>query len=166
MDQIEDLQGRIVSAMQRIGAGLETLGRHQHAEPDLAEALEEERLANAQLQERILSLKSRHAEELEVLKSEIAQQSEVTLRLDSELNALRAANKQLRDSNATLREANAEGVGQPDLINASMLAELDALRADRAAETAEAGAILSRLQPLLVAAKETLNDAAFEEQES
>jgi len=45
-----------------------------------------------------------------------------------------------------------------------MLAELESLRAARAAETAEAGAILAKLQPLLSVASETLaNDTTDEE---
>ena len=46
-------------------------------------------------------------------------------------------------------EANEEGVGEPDLINKSMLAEIESLRAARAADLAEANIILGALTPLL-----------------
>ena len=48
-----------------------------------------------------------------------------------------------------LREANEAGVGEPHLINKAMLAELEGLRATRAADAAEAAAILDRLDPLV-----------------
>ncbi len=47
------------------------------------------------------------------------------------------------------------GADVPDahLINRAMLAELEALRADRSAESAELAAILAELEPLTAAAK-------------
>lgn len=114
MSEIEELQGRIVAAMQRIRTGLDGLGPAVDApEPGLAEALEEERLANAQLAERILSLRARHDTELATLKKEIEAQSDAMARLDMDVQRLRQANDQLRDSNAQLRAANEEGVGAP-----------------------------------------------------
>ena len=101
--------------------------------------------------------------EITNLKTEIEAQTKTMARLDMDLQRLREANDRLRDSNAALRAANEEGVGAPDLINKAMLAELEALRAARATEAAEAGAILSRLQPLLAAASATLADDTEEE---
>lgn len=163
MSDIEELQGRIVAAMRRIRTGLDGLGPIVEV-PDpaiaaaLEQSLEEERLANAQLEERIRSLRARHETELTTLKAEIEAQSLAMARLDMDVQRLRQANEQLRDSNAQLRAANEEGVGAPELINKAMLAELEALRAARATETAEAGAILARLQPLLAAAAEPSDD--------
>jgi hypothetical protein len=71
--------------------------------------------------------------------------------LDLEVQRLRTASDQLRQSNAALRAANEEGVGEPHLINASMMAELEALRAGRAVDVAEASSIISALMPLLEA---------------
>lgn len=165
MSDIEDMQGRIVAAMQRIEAGLEGLGPVSDTpDPGLTEALEDERTANAQLQERVRTLTEKAEADMAVLKKEIEAQSQAMARLDMDLQRLRQANTQLRESNAALREANEEGVGAPDLINKAMLAELESLRAARAAETAEAGAILAKLQPLLSVASETLaNDTTDEE---
>lgn len=155
MSQIEEFQGRVLSALHRISTGLETLAPESGA-PDagLVEALEQERLANAQLEERLQSVKARHADEVAALKREIDIQAQTLARLDGDLQRLRKAGQQLRESNAALRQANAEGVGAPDLINSGLQAEVEALRASRAAETAEAGAILARLEPLLVAARD------------
>ena len=156
MSQIEDLQSRITAAMERIGTGLVSLAAQEPepAAPDpvVLEQLEEEKLANAQLQERLRRIKARHAASLEQLAADLAVQTEAMARLDMDLQRLRQANEQLRSSNADLRKANEEGVGDPALINKAMLAELEALRATHAADGAEASAVLSRLEPLLAAA--------------
>lgn len=72
MSQIEELQSRITAAMERISAGIENLAAQPavpdgEEDPNLAAALEEEKIANAQLQERVKTLKAKHAEEIEAL---------------------------------------------------------------------------------------------------
>ena len=62
---------------------------------------------------------------------------------------MRAVNENLRSSNAALREANAKGLAEPELVNAAMSSELDSLRAARAAERAEIETILATLEPVL-----------------
>lgn len=213
MSQIEELQSRLTAALERIDAGLDGLAAApaEAGEPDpgLAVALEEEKLANAQLEERLRVIKSKHQEEIDALTSahaealaavttaheeemasaksaheaaaaalkadhaaqvealsakvadsaeldrlqaELASQNEALARLDMDVQRLRQSNDQLRDSNEALRKANEEGVGDPHLINKAMLAELESLRAARATDTAEAGAVLARLEPLLARA--------------
>ena len=61
----------------------------------------------------------------------------------------------LRDTNEEMRGALADNVGEPHLINKAMLAELEALRADRAAEQAETHTIIAALAPLLDQAEQT-----------
>lgn len=170
MSQIEELQSRITAAMARIGSGVELLsqqgGGSAEAERALAEALEEEKLANAQLEERLRGVKVKHDAELQALRAELEKpsatdalqanldaQAEAMTRLDGDLQRLRQANDQLRDSNAALRAANEAGVGEPHLINKAMLAELEGLRAARATDVAEASAVLARLEPLLADAQ-------------
>jgi chromosome segregation ATPase len=166
MSQIEELQGRITAAMERIGTGLEALEAAQAAaqaaalanagpDPEMVARLEEEKLANAQLEERLRAIKKKHGGEMAALTAAQAAQSEAMARLDMDVQRLRVANDQLRDSNAALRGANEDGVGEPDLINKAMLAELEGLRAARATDAAEADAVLSRLQPLLAAAADS-----------
>ncbi|WGW02682.1 hypothetical protein [Tropicibacter oceani] len=115
----------------------------------LREALEDEKLANAQLEERLRTLGERQSGETAALREQVASQREGLAQLDSDLQQLRNANAALRETSAALRAANAQGVGDAELINQAMQAELDALRADRATETAEARAVLSALAPLL-----------------
>lgn len=168
MSDIEDLQRRIISAMERISASAEKMGSGASAE-----ALEEEKLANAQLRERLKALSDKHADEMAGLRAELEEigdvarmRSEVEAhkaqveQLDGDIQRLRRANEQLRASNAALREANEAGVGEPHLINKAMLAELEGLRASRAADAAEAAAILAQLEPMLASAGAPIEEAA------
>ena len=173
MSQIDELQGRIIAAMERIGTGVaaldsspaETAEAEPDTDPDIVTALEEEKLANAQLEERLKSIRGKHDKEVAALKAELANssvsqklrsdlaaQSEAMARLDMDVQRLRQSNDQLRESNASLRGANEQGVGEPNLINKAMLSELEGLRASRATDAAEASAILSKLEPLLAGA--------------
>lgn len=86
------------------------------------------------------------------LRGEAEVQAEAMARLDMDVQRLRQSNDQLREVTAALREANEQSVGEPHLINKAMLTELEGLRAARATDVAEAGAVLSRLEPLLAAA--------------
>ncbi len=157
MNQVEEFERRITAALDRIAKGIEPLGTAPDssvAEEELAHAraeLEEERLAAAQLEERIKALHERQDNKIAVLEARTAEQSATLTKLDAELQRLRASNEQLRASNGALREANEQGVGEPHLINKAMLAELEGLRAARAADMAESAAILSALEPLLQA---------------
>ena len=72
--------------------------------------------------------------------------------LDGELQRLRQANDALLKSCTEMRVALAENLGEPHLINQAMLAELEALRAARAVEAAEARAVLGALEPVLAQA--------------
>lgn len=180
MSDIEEVQGRIMAAMERASRGLEKLAVAKEDVPDLSQELADERLANAQLEERVKSLNTQletltadTQAELEKTKAELGQaqakladadadaqaaQSTVTdakvSALDVELQRVRQTNTKLSDACAALRAANAEGVGDADLINAALQAELDALRAARSADLAQADAILSTLTPLVEAAQE------------
>jgi predicted nucleic acid-binding Zn-ribbon protein len=164
MSDIEELQGRILAAMERASRGLEKLAVAKEEGPDLSQELDEERLANAQLTERVKTLKQRLETEtadvqakLDAAEAQLAQSADGQSRmakLDVELQRVRRANAQLSEACAALRAANEKGVGEPHLINKAMLAELDALRAARAADIAETDAILSALTPLVAAAQE------------
>jgi hypothetical protein len=156
MSDIEELQGRIMAAMDRATIGLEKLSVTRTDAPDIVQALEEERLVNAQLTERVKTLQARSAAEADK-RREDALSSEARMdKLDTDLQKLRRANTELSNVCAALRAANEEGVGEPHLINKAMLAELDALRAARNADLAEASAILDALTPLIAATEENV----------
>ncbi len=158
MSQVEELERRITAALDRIARGVSALDAAAETAPpgadpeELAQvkaALEDEKLASAQLEERIRALHEKQDARIAELEDETGQAGERLAKLDGELQRLRAANEQLRASNAALREANEKGVGEPHLINKAMLAELEGLRAARAADRAENAAILEALAPLL-----------------
>jgi chromosome segregation ATPase len=153
MSTIDDLQGRLSAAMDRLAQGVERLqAAPAGPDPETQRALEEERTANAQLQERVRALKSRAEAESASLRAQLEEAQARMTQLDTELQRVRRANGQLTEACAALIEANEEGVSEPQLINKAMLAELEGLRAARAAESAEAGAILAALTPLVEAA--------------
>ncbi|WP_170570064.1 hypothetical protein [Ruegeria atlantica] len=258
MSQIEELQRRIVAAMDRIGTSVEALRDTAPvgggADDALRAALDDERVANAQLEERLKALKDRHEQEvsamrvdmeslrtapvddpekgslreqlaeanarlasveaaraelaaakealenqdeLEALKAENARLSAAVnsaqdiqaenmrlrseladservaelsaeldmlraersshgaamSRLDDDLQRMRKANEQLRQSVDELRAAAAEGISDAELLNRATVAELEATRAAQATDAAEAHAVLARLEPLLSKAK-------------
>lgn len=156
MSDIEELQRRITAAMDQIAFGLDKLGVAS-AGPDeeTQRQLEDERTANAQLKERVRSLRTKSESEIATLRSQLDEGEARMSQLDIELQRVRRANAQLSDACAALRDANTEGVGEPHLINKAMMAELEALRAARAADVAETSAILASLQPLVEAASGT-----------
>ncbi|MDF1855466.1 hypothetical protein [Pseudooceanicola sp.] len=154
---LDELQGRIQTALDRIGDAVAGIDSAKAAAPQvdpaalmaLQQALESEKLANAQLEERLRTLKARQEDAANQTDRALADQRAAMVQLDQDLQRLRMANDQLRDSNRALREANETGVGEPDLINSAMQAELDALRAARSVDRSEADAIVTALVPLV-----------------
>lgn len=153
MSNIDELQRRITAAIDRVSAGLEKVSSGPSGpDPDMAQALEDERTANAQLTERVRALKTKADAEMAGLRTHIEESEARMAQLDLELQRVRRANTALSEACNALRQANEEGVGDPHLINKSMLSELEALRAARAADVAETSAILAALTPLVDAA--------------
>lgn len=153
MSDIVELQRRITAAMDQVAFGLGKLGAASTgSDEETLALLEEERTANAQLEERVRSQRTKSDTELAGMRAQLDEGETRMAQLDVELQRVRRANAQLTDACAALREANTEGVGEPHLINKAMLAELEALRAARAADVAEASVILASLQPLVDAA--------------
>ena len=68
---------------------------------------------------------------------------------DAEIRRLKQLGDELTETNRALTAAAAAGVAEPALINRSLMSELDALRAQRAAEIAEMDGILAELKPLI-----------------
>ncbi len=118
----------------------------------LRQDLEDEKLANAQLEERVRTLRERLEARDAELEAARGAQADSLRRLDADLQSLRKANQQLRDNNQALREAHQAGVAEPHLINKSMLAELEGLRAARAADRDEVEAVLTELGQVIAEA--------------
>lgn len=178
MSEIAELERRITAALERIGTGLERLTPGGAGEPDLPDladlpdlndsdevlalraALDEEKTANAQLAERLRAVKDRDAQSAQQLQERI---EAMTRQLDVqglEMQRMRKTTIQLRENLRALREAQAQGLADPHMVNKAMLAELEALRATRATETAELDELLAELAPLVrPAAGEVREDA-------
>lgn len=163
MSEITEYEQRIRTAMQRISQGLEALpvpaplpepeenqGQQEALEEAMA-SLEEERLANAQLAERLKLLKERHDTEIAELRAEQAQQEtqqrEALALMVQDMQKLRESAQALSEANAALT-ANAPEATPGD-VEAGLRAELDALRAARALELSESSAILAAMAPLI-----------------
>lgn len=163
MSDIPELETRIAAAFARIQTGLEGLAAPVAAAPRadgdvdaltaqvsaLEAKLDEEKTANAQLEERVKLLKERQDGKVAELESNVDAGRARAARMDRELQRLRQVNAELRDNNSQLREALTAGVSEPHLVNKAMLAELEALRANRAADAAEMDAILKELTPII-----------------
>ncbi len=155
MSEIEELERRLISALNRIETGVAGLARPVEVadtsdqESDLQEALEAERMANAQLEERVKAIKSKQENMVASLEAQVKDLTQAAANDTATLRQLKQVNAQLRESNAALREANEAGVGDAHLINKAMLAELEALRATRAADVNDMDSILADLKPLI-----------------
>ncbi len=178
MQEITELERRITAALDRIGRGLdnlpaggapataaapmppmgETAGVETGADAGantgpLQAALEEERIAVAQLQERLKAVKEKEL----VIQSQLTEKIEkLTRQLDVqglELQRMRKTSITLREQLRVLREAQAAGSAEPHLINKAMLAELDALRATRLSEMAELDELAAALDDHLTEAE-------------
>ena len=152
MTEIADLERRITAALDRIGAGLAGLnapapvpdGPSEAEFQAMQEAVEAERSANAQLEERVKTLH----EQRDTLQAQLDALTAASHEAKSQVQQLRKTNQHLQASLQTLRERSAAGV-EPHLINQAMMSELDGLRSVRDADRAEVDEILGALQPLL-----------------
>lgn len=158
MQDIVELERRIAAALDRIGRGIEGLAPAAPAamvdEGEVArlrEALEEERFANAQLNEKLKTLKER-AVPGQTQAVMAAKVERMTKQLDVqglELQRMRKTVVQLRETLRALREAVSEGMPDAAMINRALLAETEALRATRLTELSMLDEILDELDPLI-----------------
>jgi len=157
MSEISELERRITSALDRIRRGVDQLEGTAAPVPgpDMAELraletrLDEERMVNAQLEERVRALKERQDNRLAALEAAVEDGRAKLSGMDRDMQVLREANAELRDLTAQMRTALSDGVAEPELINRALMAELEALRATRAAELSEINAVLRELKPII-----------------
>ncbi len=163
MTDISELEQRITAALDRIGAGLDGLAAGAAAPAadegelaELREALEAERVANAQLEERVRALHDQQDKrigevqaELEALRGDAEAANAGAVEARNEVASLRRMNEHLQAAIGTLREAAANGVIEPQLINHAMQTEIEGLRSVRDADRRELNEILGALEPQL-----------------
>lgn len=150
MNDITDFERRIVAALDRAGQALDQLNAGGDGDStELKAELEAERIANQQLEERVRAIKEKQETMVARLEAEVADLRDALKTRDAEVQQMRSVNDALRESNSDLRDANAQGLAEPHLVNKSMMSELESLRAQRAADRAEIEDILATLDPIL-----------------
>ena len=154
MSNIAELERRITAALERIGEGVDGLGQASDAGDSeevtaLNEALEAEKQANAQLEERVSAIKEKQETTIKEMEARIETLTASAVEHEKDSKRLIKVNAQLRESNDALREANESGVGDAHLINKAMQTDLEALRVTRKADLAELETIMDELKPLI-----------------
>lgn len=155
MSTVSDLERRLSRALDRIAKLTEALPANaQHAsgaadQETLRKELEAERAKSAQLAERVSALRQRQESAFATLERRVARMTEQLDLQSLEMLRLKKANTKLIEANRQLREGHEAQVIEPSTINRSLVAELEALRAERAAEAAEMEDVLGELKPLI-----------------
>lgn len=170
MSEISDFEARITAALERIGRAVAVAEERAEAAQSLAEAsaaggvasdvleaevarlndaLATEQSANAQLEERVKAIHDRQESHVAALEDEVETLRRQLMDHDREMQKLRHVNAQLRENNAALRAANAEGLADANLIDAGLRAELEALKVTRDVDVTELDAILTELRAVM-----------------
>lgn len=151
MGQIDELEQRISSALDRIGQGLEAVAQSDEtpASSEVMAELDAERDANAQLEERLKALRERTSANTVQLEQKVERLQAQLAASEAQTAKLRGLNDRLQHAVEQLRRQNESMVGDPHLVNKAMMAELEALRSARAGDVAEMDAILSEMKPLV-----------------
>lgn len=146
MPNVEELESRIVSALDRVKASTEIL-LELPTEPDseLIEELEVERATNA----RLVETGQKNIARIERLETRLARLADRLETLDQENKRLNTLLGQMQDNNTALRAANADHIGDETLVNKALETENQALQASRAADLAELDDILAEITPLV-----------------
>ena len=150
MDDIAEYERRITAALDRAAQALDNLSAGGEGDAAALKAeLDAERVANQQLEERVRAIKETQEQTVKRLEDTVADLQAALGARDAELQQVKSVNAELRKSNGALREANAEGVGDADLVNSAMVTEIESLRVARAVDRAEIEEILATLEPVL-----------------
>ena len=156
--EVAGAERRLAEALDRLEGAVERAAAPRPApEPvidpaeleSLRAELEAERDAAAQLDDRVKALKRRQTTHVAKLEAELADLRGQIEDHEREQRQLRGVNERLRENLAALRDAMAEGVSDPALIDRATTAELDALRAQRQADRDELDRLIDEVSPIL-----------------
>lgn len=151
MSDLAEHERRLAYALDRIGRAVETLRAAPPAPPPpdpdetarLRAALAEERAANAELTERVRTLRRRQQRNVQMLTERLTRMTERIDERSIDLQAMRRANEELIEANRALIAA--AGIPETAAASKALLAELEALRTARRAETAELEEVMAAL---------------------
>ncbi len=133
MTDVAELEKRLSAALDRIASGVAAMAPPAQDAGDseevarLRETIESERSANAQLEQRVIAIKDKQEKLVANLEAEVARLRQELEDREATLHRVKRVNQRLRENNRALREANRAALGDAELINASMVTELDAL---------------------------------------
>jgi len=152
VSEITELERRITDALARIDAGVDTLGQGGAGEGTgdtaaLQEALEAEKAANAQLEERVAAIKDKQETLIKDLEKQVSDLTATVARQEEDAKTLIALNNELRE--ATEAQQATSGDKDAELVNKALQAELEALQTARKADLAELETIMTELKPLI-----------------
>lgn len=173
-ERVEALESELSEARDAIEKAAEA---REAAEKDLASARDAADKADASRSEAEEALAAARAavQEAADQAEEAARQKEEQSHIDLDANRdaikdlsqrlrrMRRTSRLVRGTNQMLREAAEKGLSDPALVNQALSAELESLKALRAAEQAEMDVIVGALRPMLDVSDE---DAATEEGEA
>lgn len=167
-EDIAQYEARLQAAFGRIAAGMAKwpeAGATAEAVPEevseaapepqtgeleaLRSELEDERTANAQLNQRVRQIKSRHEETVAELEAQLAAALERADAAEQATDKVRRTSEEMRKIMGEIEAAAQDGAVDAHLINRAMMAELEAMRAERTADAAEIADIMSALAPLV-----------------
>lgn len=163
MTDVKQIESRLSRALDRISAAAGKLAAPAPAatpmpppaapaDTDVARLraeLEAERAKTAQLSERVNAVRHRQDSSVTSMERRLARMTEQLDLQSLEMLRLKKANSKLIEANRQLREGVEAQVIEPSAINRSLVAELEALRSERASELAEMEDVLGELKPLI-----------------
>lgn len=152
LSELENRLGRALDRIARSAAAMQVAPEVDSADLQaLQTQLEAERAKNAQLSERVNAVRQRQESSFATLERRLARMTEQLDLQSLEMLRLKKANTKLIEANRKLHEGVEAQVIEPSAINRSLVAELEALRAERAAEAAEMEDVLGELKPMIAA---------------
>ncbi len=101
------------------------------------------------MEQRVKAIHEKQNTHVAALEAEVETLRRQIYDLETSMTGLRHANDALRANNTALREANAAGVGDADLINAGLSADVQALERVRATERAQLDGLITDLKAAL-----------------
>ena len=113
---------------------------------DLKSALEDEKTANAQLEQRVKQIKDRQQAQVEELEAEVKKLRAQLASAEKNTAKLRRSSEDARNALEALQASAKEGMAEPHLMNKAMMAELESLRAERAVDAAEISDIITAIE--------------------
>jgi predicted nucleic acid-binding Zn-ribbon protein len=162
MKKIPELQARLDAALVTIHAASQVAAdtaevdslkaRTAELESQISAAHEELKAAQSSVEklEKQQAIAARTADaQRQALVKQIEALDKARVNSEEDVAKARKFTKHLRKLNAALRTANAEMVGDPNLINAGLKMELDQVKAQRDVDLEEINGILARLTPLV-----------------